>query len=53
MCDLVPDKDWQIIDDDEIFWQNDHNISERELDLDHSEIEKEGAHEIDDSKVDI
>ena len=37
---LVLVKKWQIIDDDEDFWQEDHSIPEREMDLEKSETEK-------------
>ena len=37
--DLVPNKEWQIIDDEESFWQEDHSIPERMMDLEQSETE--------------
>ena len=38
--DLVPDKEWQIIDDDEYFWQEHHSAPEREMDLEQNEKKK-------------
>ena len=58
MGDLLPDKsigrpEWQTIDDDETLWQDDHSIPEQGMDLDQSETEREGAHEHEDSRLDI
>ena len=39
VVDLVPNKEWQIIDDDESFWQEDYSIPEREMDQEQSETE--------------
>ena len=36
---LVPNKEWQTIDDEESFWQEDHSIPERMMDLEQSETE--------------
>ena len=38
--DLVAYKEWQIINYNEHSWQEDHTVSEREVDLEQSEIEK-------------
>ena len=37
MSDLVSEKEWQIINDNEHFWQEDHSVTEREMDLEQSE----------------
>ena len=39
VVDLVPNREWQIIDDDESFWQEDYSIPEREMDQEQSETE--------------
>ena len=38
--ELVANEEWQIINDSEHSLQEDHTMSERELDLEQSEIEK-------------
>ena len=40
MVDLLQDKEWQIYDDDEYFWQEDYSIAERQMGLEQSEAEK-------------
>ena len=40
MGDLVADEKWQIINDSEHSWQEDHNLPEKEVDLEQSEIER-------------
>ena len=37
MSDLVSEKEWQIINDNDHFWQEDHSVPEREMDLEQSE----------------
>ena len=39
MSDLVNDKEWQIIDDNEHFWQEKHCMPEREMDLEQRKTE--------------
>ena len=38
--DLVPNQEWQIIDDDKSFWQENHSGPEREMDVEECEAEK-------------
>ena len=40
MGDLVLEKEWQIINDNEDLWQEDHTVPEQEMDLKQSETEK-------------
>ena len=40
MGDLVSDKEWQIINDNEHSWQEDYTVPDREVDLEQSEIER-------------
>ena len=40
MGDLVSDKEWLIINDNELFWQEDHSVPEREMNVEQSETEK-------------
>ena len=40
MGDLVADEEWQIINDSEHSWQEDHTVPEREVDLEQSELER-------------
>ena len=38
--DLIANQEWQIADDDESFWQEDHSVPKREMDLQQCETEK-------------
>ena len=38
--ELVPDQEWHIIKDVELFWQEDHSVPELEMDLEQCETEK-------------
>ena len=38
--DLVADEEWQIINDSEHSWQEDHTSPEKEMDLEQSEMER-------------
>ena len=40
MGELVSDKEWKIINDNDHSWQEDHTVPEREVDLEQSEIER-------------
>ena len=40
VVELVPDQEWQIIIDDESFWQKNHSVPEREKDLEQCVAEK-------------
>ena len=40
MGDLVADEEWQIINDSEHSWQEDHTLPEKEVDLVQCEIER-------------
>ena len=40
MGDLVADEDWQIINDSEHSWQEDHTVREKEVDLEQNELER-------------
>ena len=40
VVELVQDQEWQIIKDDESFWQKNHSVPERENDLEQCEAEK-------------
>ena len=42
--ELIPDQEWQIIEDDESFWQEDHSLPELEMTLDQSMTEKKEHH---------
>ena len=38
--DLIANQEWQIADDDESFWQENHSVPKREMDLQQCETEK-------------
>ena len=40
MSDLVVDEEWQIVNNSEHSWQEDHTSPEKEVDLEQSEIER-------------
>ena len=40
MSDLVADEEWQIINDSEHSWHDDHTVPEKEVDLEQSEVER-------------
>ena len=40
MSDLVADQEWQIINDSEHSWHDDHTVPEKEVDLEQSEVER-------------
>ena len=42
--ELIPDQEWQIIKDDESFWQEDHSLPELEMTLDQSMTERREHH---------